>query len=108
MMAQSAIAAVTLLLAGACSTAQAPATEPPADSPPLHGTTPGHKCDPVNIQQFVGKQRSGALEQQMLRVSRAAIVRWVPPGTAVTMEFRFDRLTVFLDSSNRVERISCS
>jgi hypothetical protein len=108
MTAQTVIAAAAMVLAGACSTAQAPASQPPADSPPLHGTTPGHKCDPANIQQFVGKQKSNALEQEMLRASGAAIVRWVPPGTAVTMEFRFDRLTVFLDSSNRVERISCS
>jgi hypothetical protein len=107
MTAHFAIAATTVLL-GACSTAQPPAPQPPSDSPPQHGTTPGRKCDPSNIQQFVGQQRSDALERQMLQVSNAATVRWVPPGTAVTMEYRFDRLTVFLDSNNRVERISCS
>ena len=107
MMAQAAIGAATLLLA-ACSTAQAPATQPPADSPPLHGTTPGHKCDPANIQQFVGQMRSAELERRMHQVSGAATVRWAPFGTAVTMEYRFDRLTVFLDASNRVERIGCS
>lgn len=44
----------------------------------------------------------------MLRVSGAKTVRWVPQGTAVTMEFRSDRLTVFLDAHNKVERLSCS
>jgi len=44
MTAQAAIGGAAMLLA-ACSTAQAP-----ADSPPLHGVTPGHKCDPANIQ----------------------------------------------------------
>jgi hypothetical protein len=44
----------------------------------------------------------------MLQVSGAAVVRWAPFGSAVTMEYRFDRLTVFLDANNRVERISCS
>jgi hypothetical protein len=104
MTAQAAIGGAALMLA-ACSTAQAPL---PADSPPLHGTTPGHKCDPANIQQFVGQQRSADLERRMLQVSGAALVRWAPFGTAVTMEYRFDRLTVFLDANNRVERISCS
>jgi hypothetical protein len=107
MTAQAAIGAATMLLA-ACSTAQAPASQPSGDSPPLHGTTPAHKCDPANIQQFVGKTRSDALEREMLKVSAASTVRWAPFGTAVTMEYRFDRLTVFLDASNRVERISCS
>jgi hypothetical protein len=107
MMAQTAIATATVFLA-ACSTAQAPAPQPPADSPPVQGTAPEHKCDPANIQQFVGKTKSEALEQEMLKVSGASTVRWAPFGTAVTMEYRFDRLTVFLDANNRVERISCS
>jgi hypothetical protein len=107
MTAHFAIAATTLVLS-ACSTAQPVSPQPPADSPPPYGTTAGHKCDDSNIQQFVGQQRSDALEKQMLQVSNAATVRWVPPGTAVTMEYRFDRLTVFLDSNDRVQRISCS
>jgi hypothetical protein len=91
--------AVALAL-GACATAQ------PAY--PGSAGDPAHKCNNSNIQQFVGQPRSSALEQQMLQVSGAATVRWVPQGTAVTMEFRADRLTVFLDANNRVERISCS
>ncbi|MGN6154468.1 MAG: I78 family peptidase inhibitor [Sphingomicrobium sp.] len=108
MMGQTAIASALLLLAGACSTAQAPAPQAPADSPPGEGSTPAHKCDPANIQQFVAKQKSDSLERDMLRVSGASTVRWAPVGTAITMEYRFDRLTVFLDANNRVERISCS
>ena len=102
MTAQAAIGGAAMLLA-ACSTAQAP-----ADSPPLHGVTPGHKCDPTNIQKFVGQPATSELGAQMLWASNAATIRWVPQGTAVTMEFRFDRLTVFLDGNTRVERISCS
>ena len=103
MTAQTMIAAGASLLAAACATAQ-----PPADSPPLHGGNPGQKCDPANIQQFVGQQATSQLGAQMLRVSGAAVIRWVPQGTAVTMEFRFDRLTIFLDANSRIERISCS
>jgi Spy/CpxP family protein refolding chaperone len=91
----------------ACATQAAP--PPPSDpaQPPLHGVTSG-KCDPANIQQFVGQQRTAELEQQMLSVSGAASVRWAPFGTAVTMEFSADRLTAFLDEANRINRISCS
>ena len=104
---QIAVAAASLLMS-ACSTAQAPASEPPPDTTPVHGVTPGHKCDNTNIQQFVGKQRSSDLEAEMLRLSNAAFVRWVPFGTMATMEFREDRLTAFLDASDKIERISCS
>jgi hypothetical protein len=106
-MARAAMGAATVLLA-ACSTAQAPAPLPPADPPAVEGAAPVHKCDPANIQQFVGKTRSAALEQDMLKVSGASTVRWAPFGSAVTMEYRSDRLTVFLNANNRVDRISCS
>ena len=87
----------------ACATAAAP----PADQPPVYGQTPGYVCSKDNLQQFVGKTKSAALEEQMLRVSGAKLVRWVPPGTAISMVFRADRLTVHLDDQNRVTRLSC-
>ncbi|HET7317401.1 MAG TPA: I78 family peptidase inhibitor [Sphingomicrobium sp.] len=100
-----AIAAAAGVAMSACSTQAAP---PPDSTPPQRDAPSGHSCDSTNIQQFVGQERSPELESEMLRVSGAATVRWVPPGTAVTMEYRSDRLTVYLESSNRVERISCS
>lgn len=96
------LAFATALAAGtaACATA-----EPPI---PVRGETPGRTCDPAGIQQFVGRQATSELGAEMQRVSGAAILRWVPHGRVITMEFRSDRLTVFLDAGNRVERISCS
>jgi hypothetical protein len=104
-MIQPIIAAAATVALAACSTQPAP---PPEDTTPVHGVTPGHTCNNSNIQQFVGRQRSADLETEMLRVSNAAFVRWAPFGAMVTMEYRADRLTVFLDSNDRVERISCS
>jgi len=75
---------------------------------PVRGETAGSRCNDSNIQQFVGRQATAELGAEMQRVSGAAIVRWVPHGTMITMEYRSDRLTVYLDANNRVERISCS
>ena len=100
MIGRIALGGAVALALGACATAQPVA--------PGSGGDPAHACDRSNIEQFVGKSRSSELERQMRHVSHAAVVRWVPRGTAVTMEFRADRLTVFLDENNRVERISCS
>jgi hypothetical protein len=101
MMAQTAIATATLLL-GACAMARAP-----AELPPQHGATPDHQCEASDIQQFVGKQATAELGAQMLRTSGAGVLRWVPHGSVITLEYRFDRLTVYLDSANRIERINC-
>jgi len=43
----------------------------------------------------------------MLRASGATKIRWVPKGTMVTMDYREDRLTVYLDAARRIERASC-
>lgn len=80
-----------------------------AEPIPVRGGEPtGSRCSDSNIQQFVGRQATSELGAEMLRVSGASNLRWVPHGTAVTMEYRPDRLTVYLDANNRVERISCS
>lgn len=99
MKSQIALVGATGLLLTACATQAAPPAQDPAAP---------HKCDPANIQQFVGQQRSSELERRMLAVSGASLVRWAPFGTAVTMEFSPDRLTAFLDENNRINRISCS
>ncbi len=108
MMGRTAAAGLGALALAACSTQAAP--PPPSDpsQPAVHGATSGGKCDPTNIQQFVGQERSADLEQRMLQLSGASVVRWAPFGTAVTMEFSADRLTAFLDEANKINRISCS
>lgn len=102
-----AMAAALGVSLAACATQ---ATPPPAVDPPTppQDATAMPKCDSTNIQQFVGQQRSAELEQKMLQVSGATLVRWAEFGTAVTMEFRADRLTAFLDEQGRINRISCS
>ena len=92
--------ALSLLAASGCATAE--------EATPVRGETPGAQCDKSNIQQFVGRQATAELGEEMQRVSGAARLRWVPHGTMITMEYRSDRLTVYLDDNNRVERISCS
>ncbi len=44
---------------------------------------------------------------EMIEASGAGAFRWAPHNGAVTMDFRPDRLTVWLDANNRVERANC-
>ena len=93
------IALVCLPLA-ACTVATSDAT---ADDIPASPAA----CRNETLTQFTGQPASQQLGERMLRASGARIVRWVPKGGVVTMEFSPERITVLLDGSNRVERASC-
>jgi hypothetical protein len=86
---------------GACSTAQVPAETP------VHGETPGHSCTADGTEQFIGQTRSDAVGAQIKQVSHAAVLRWAPPGVMLTMDYRADRVTVWLDASNKITQIKC-
>ncbi len=65
-------------------------------------------CTPDALARYSGQTANDALAERMKRETGRTALRWVQPGMAVTMDYREDRLTVYLDSSNRVERASCS
>ena len=77
-----------------------------AESEPIDGL-PESNCRNEPLAQFVGQPASDDLGARMMRASGARILRWVPKGGVVTMDFSPDRLTVQLDGSNRVETARC-
>ncbi|HEX2624151.1 MAG TPA: I78 family peptidase inhibitor [Sphingomicrobium sp.] len=86
-------------LLAACSTA-------PAQTP-VHGETPGHTCKTEGTDQFVGQTRSDEIAAEIKRVSNAAVLRWAPPGVMLTMDYRADRVTVWLDPANKITKLRC-
>lgn len=68
---------------------------------------PGGECQNEPGQPYVGQKASAELGAELLRATGARVLRWVPPRTAVTMDFRADRLTVSYDDAYVIERISC-
>jgi hypothetical protein len=92
------ISSLALLPLAACQIAQSDATAP--------GPPPG-TCHNEALGQFTGQPASQELGARMLRESGARIIRWVPKGSMVTMEYSAERVTVLLDGANRVERASC-
>lgn len=64
-------------------------------------------CNNAPLDQFVGQPASQELGGRMLSASGARMIRWVPKGGVVTMDFRGDRLTIGLDDANRVETARC-
>ena len=88
---------LAVLPLAACTIAQ---SEPP-------GQLPDGPCRNEPLAQFVGQPASQQLGAQMMAASGARIIRWVPKGGVVTMDFSPARLTVQLDGSNRVEAARC-
>jgi len=94
-----------LLMAAAPAALAACAAAPAA--PIVHGDTPGHKCVADNIDQFIGQAGTSESGAAILRATHAAVLRWAPPGYAVTMDFRADRVTVGLGPDYKITRINC-
>mgnify|MGYP000100222951 CR=1 FL=1 len=65
------------------------------------------ECDASNVQSVIGERATQQVGERLLQLTGAATLRWVPPRTAVTMDFRADRLTVSYDDDMLIERISC-
>ena len=76
-----------------------------ADTPPTPPTEA--MCNADSVQSLIGQTATGEVGAQLIKGSGATTLRWVPPRTAVTMDFRPDRLTVFFDDALKIERISC-
>jgi len=74
---------------------------------PERGVTPGYLCDADALQYMVGKQATGQLGREALEKSGAKILRWIQPNTAVTMDYRTDRLNIAYDEKMMVDRINC-
>lgn len=95
------LALAAALPLAACAASEAPAeTAPP--SPPAEAV-----CNADAVQSLIGQTATADVGAQLLKGSGARTLRWVPPRTAVTMDFRPDRLTVSYDDTLKIERVSC-
>ena len=93
------------MLLVACSTAPAPASAP--EPIQVHGVTPGHKCDATSTDQFIGQVGDSDTGAAIQHATNAAVLRWAPPGVMLTMDYREDRVTVWLDGARKITKIRC-
>ena len=78
-----------------------------APQPTVHGETPGHRCTTAGTDQFVGQTGTGETGAAIMLASQAAVLRWAPPGVMLTMDYREDRVTVWLDPARKITQIRC-
>jgi hypothetical protein len=65
----------------------------------------GGICRNTGLALFAGRPATAEVGKEILRVSGARALRWVRPGMMVTMEYREDRVTVWLMASPNIERV---
>lgn len=65
------------------------------------------QCDDSKLGSFVGQTVGAQLGARMLSASGAKLLRWGPPRSAMTMDFRPDRLTVSYDDGMIVTSARC-
>lgn len=87
-------------------------TEPAREAP--YTTTPvpekeagGFECSAEAAQYAVGQKTSVELASELMKKTGARTLRWMPPRTAVTMDFRTDRLNIEYDDAMVITRVSC-
>lgn len=98
-----AVLPIALLSTAGCAT-----TPPPFDEDGNPNVRPPEgSCDAELAQGMIGARATSAAGAELLELTGAATLRWVPPRTAVTMDFRPDRLTVTYDDDMIIERITC-
>ena len=67
----------------------------------------GGTCSNDGLQQYVGQPATADVGAKVLATSGAKTLQWVAAGMMVTMEFRADRVRIYLDEQNRIQRLSC-
>ncbi len=67
----------------------------------------GGTCDAAPVQGLVGQVLTEAMRTDALKRSGSRSLRVIPPGTAVTMDFRQDRLNIDVDAAGTVTGVKC-
>ncbi len=92
--------------------AMAGCADPERDAP--YNTTPvpekdagGFECSADAAQYAVGQKTSVELAAELMKKTGSKTLRWIPPRTAVTMDFRSDRLSISYDDAMVITQVSC-
>ena len=99
---------VLLFIALGLAGCAAPAQEAPYTTTPVaEKDAGGFECNAEAAQYAVGQKASAELATQLMQKTGSQTLRWMPPRTAATMDFRADRLNIAYDDAMIITRISC-
>ena len=64
-------------------------------------------CDAKPAQGFVGQKADAGSGLAIRQATGAGVLRWGPPNSAMTMDFREDRVTVAYDYAMTITMVTC-
>lgn len=64
-------------------------------------------CNAEPAQRFVGEKADVAHGLTIQQVTGASLLRWAPPRSALTMDFRQERVTISYDDAMNITMITC-
>ena len=64
-------------------------------------------CNAQPAQGFVGQRADGGTGLAIRQATGSDEVRWAPPRTAMTMEFKEGRVTVAYDDAMTITAVTC-
>ena len=94
-----------LALAAVLPLAACTQERPPVDSippPPAEMT-----CSADAAASFVGQTASVDVGAAIIKATGARTLRWGPPRSAMTMDYRQDRVNVMYDDASRITQVTC-
>ena len=77
-------------------------SETPADQPPVAG-----ECNAQAVRAHIGSTVTAQIGATILEESGAATLRWGPPNSTWTMDYRADRVNVRYDDAMKIIEITC-
>ena len=67
----------------------------------------GGECDAQPVQYHIGRDATADTGAAILRESDAKTLRWGPPNSAWTMDYRTGRVNVRYDENRKIVEITC-
>lgn len=95
------------IICGGCAATPETVSSGPETSTATPPSEPPSPCKADALDSFVGQKATEETGAKILAASGARTLRWAGPGMAVTMDYRFDRVTVSYDRDMIIERASC-
>ena len=77
------------------------------ESRPAPMPAPVGACDAALVQALIGKPANPSFVEKVRRQSGSALARRITPEMRVTMDFRADRVNVWVSTNGTAERITC-
>ncbi len=96
---------LTLLALAACT---APAREAPYTTEPVPvEKAGGFSCRAESVQYAIGQKARVELGSKLVKESESQTLRWLPPRSAATMDYRQDRLNIAYNDDMVITRVNC-